>query len=248
MTLLIKSSSKQRDKHLDWPERYRAFASATRHAALQRFYACGTVVPETQIGNAPLVALDLETTGLDPQRHGIVSIGLVPFDCQRIRVRQGRYWVVRPRRELEQDSVAIHHLTHNEVEQAPDLVEILPELLSELAGRIVVVHYRNIERAFLLRSVKERLDEWLIFPLIDTMQLEARQHRVKPAGWQGWIRKLLVPKPGVSLRLAASRSRYRLPRYQAHHALIDALATAELLQAQIAHHYDLETPVSELWC
>jgi DNA polymerase III epsilon subunit-like protein len=32
-----------------------------------------------------------------------------------------------------------------------------------------------------------------------------------------------------------------LPRYQAHHALSDALATAELLQAQVAPHYSAAT-------
>jgi DNA polymerase-3 subunit epsilon len=51
----------------------------------------------------------------------------------------------------------------------------------------------------------------------------------------------------VSIRLADSRLRYNLPSYSAHHALIDALATAELLQAQVATHYATDTPVGELW-
>jgi DNA polymerase-3 subunit epsilon len=38
-----------------------------------------------------------------------------------------------------------------------------------------------------------------------------------------------------------------LPLYQAHHALTDALATAELLQAQIATHYPADVTVGELW-
>ncbi|MBB3142903.1 DNA polymerase III epsilon subunit-like protein [Halomonas organivorans] len=32
-----------------------------------------------------------------------------------------------------------------------------------------------------------------------------------------------------------------------HHALTDALATAELLQVQIAYHYRPETPVGTIW-
>jgi DNA polymerase-3 subunit epsilon len=52
----------------------------------------------------------------------------------------------------------------------------------------------------------------------------------------------------VSIRLNASRERYGLPAYQGHHALVDALATAELLQAQIATHYRPETPLGALWC
>ena len=49
------------------------------------------------------------------------------------------------------------------------------------------------------------------------------------------------------MRLADSRRRYNLPAYQAHHALSDALACAELLQAQIAHHYSPHTPLRQLW-
>ncbi|MFG6138719.1 hypothetical protein [Halomonas sp. B23F22_10] len=40
-----------------------------------------------------------------------------------------------------------------------------------------------------------------------------------------------------------------MPRFseQGHPALTDALATAELLQAQIAHHDSPETPVGTIW-
>ena len=44
-----------------------------------------------------------------------------------------------------------------------------------------------------------------------------------------------------------SRLRYHLPHYPGHNALIDAIATAELLQAQIQHHFSPDTPVSDLW-
>ncbi len=54
-------------------------------------------------------------------------------------------------------------------------------------------------------------------------------------------------KKPVSIRLADSRLRYQLPHYAAHNALIDAIATAELLQAQVLHHFSRETPVADLW-
>ncbi|NLW04889.1 MAG: 3'-5' exonuclease, partial [Pseudomonadaceae bacterium] len=47
--------------------------------------------------------------------------------------------------------------------------------------------------------------------------------------------------------LAACRERYGLPNYHPHDALTDALATAELLQAQIAHHYSPDTPLKKVW-
>lgn len=190
-----------------------------------------------------MVAMDMETTGMDSSLHAIVSIGLVPFDMARIRLAERRYWVVHPPRPLVRESVAFHHITHSEVEYAPDLKAVLPDLLEALAGRLVVVHFRHIERPFLDSAVLARLGEGILFPVIDTMSLEARLHRQSLwARFRRWM-----GRPPVSIRLHNSRERYGLPAYQGHHALIDALATAELLQAQVASRYRLDTPVGELW-
>ena len=114
----------------------------------------------------------------------------------------------------------------------------------DCTGRVVVVHFRNIERPFLDAAVKARRGEGVLFPMIDTMSLEARWHRQTLwARFRRWL-----GRPPVSIRLNASRERYGLPVYQGHHALIDALATAELLQAQIANRYSPETPLKALWC
>lgn len=191
-----------------------------------------------------MVALDMETTGLDERRHGIISIGVVPFTLNRIKLAQRRYWVVKPPRVLDETSIAYHHITHSEIANAPDLDAVLDELLEALAGRLVVVHFRNIERPFLDAAVKDRRGEGVVFPMIDTMSLEARLHRQTLwARFRRWL-----GRPPISIRLNASRARYGLPAYQGHHALLDALATAELFQAQIAHRYTPDTPLKTFWC
>ena len=214
---------------------------------LKCFYACGAVSGETPVSEVPFVALDLETTGLSAERHGIVSIGLVQFTLARIRCADSRYWVVRPRRSLSDQSIAIHGITHAELRNAPDLEEILPEFLEAISGRVAVVHYRGLERPFLRRAVRERLGEGLEFPVVDTMEIEARIHR----GWKTHpaIRFMagLLGRHSQSLRLAQSRARYHLPLYGAHHALTDALASAELFQAQVAHRFSAKTPIGALW-
>ena len=93
------------------------------------------------------------------------------------------------------------------------------------------------------RLQRQHLGEGLLFPIIDTMELEARVHPKRSVSW--WDR--LRGRKRISIRLADSRLRYGLPLYQAHHALTDALATAELLQAQVATHYSAKTPIGELW-
>ncbi|MCB8888827.1 3'-5' exonuclease [Vreelandella malpeensis] len=235
---------RQRITQTDWAGYLARRADHAQDDMLARFFQARLPAPDTPIADVPMVALDMETTGLDERRHAIVSIGLVHFTLARIPLATRRYWVVKPPRPLEESSVAYHHITHSEVDHAPDLDLILEALLEELAGRLVVVHFRNIERPFLDAAVKARRGEGVLFPMIDTMSLEARLHRQTLwARFRRWL-----GRPPVSIRLDASRQRYGLPSYQGHHALVDALATAELFQAQVAHHYSPETPLERFWC
>lgn len=226
----------------DWPQRFGELARETRTGAIRRYYEQGVPVGETPLSQLPLVALDLETTGLDPKRHGIVSIGMVPFTLERVRPAAGYYRVVRPRREIDEHSITIHQITHEEIDDAPDLEDIVDELLAALAGRVAVVHFHAIERRFLYQGFLRRFGEGLLFPLIDTLAIEkqiSQRTTLNPATW--------FRNRRVSLRLADVRRRYHLPEYSPHHAFTDALATAELFQAQVAYHGSPGDPVSEWW-
>lgn len=228
---------------LDWAARFAELAAKARDPRLHAFYQAGCVAADTPLEHVPLLALDVETTGLDANQHAIVSLGLLPFNLQRIRCGAARYWVVKPAGELSDESVTFHHITHSDIRHAPRLGQILDELLSAMAGKVMVVHYRNLERSFLDQALRQETGEGLQFPVIDTMQLEARLY---PKRQPGWLDRLRGRQP-VSIRLADSRLRYNLPPYKAHHALTDALATAELLQAQVATRYAADTPVGALW-
>ena len=228
----------------NWQAHLAALAETAKDSHLRGFYAAGVPAADTPIRDVPMIALDVETTGLQVGTHSIVSLGLMPFDLNRIHCGQSKYWVVKPMSELSSESVAFHHITHSDIDNAPRLTHIFEELLDAMAGKIVVVHYRNIEREFLNHAVHVHLNEGLSFPVIDTMQLEAHLHgsQLKQSLWSKFLRR----QP-LSIRLADSRLRYNLPHYQAHHALTDAMATAELLQAQIATHFSPDTPLGDLW-
>lgn len=238
------SHVKSRGKHrIDWPKRVSEQAVTAKNRRIRAFYEKGAVSPDTPLKDVPFVALDFETTGLNAKRDDIVSIGLVPFTLQRIYCKDAKQWLLNPRQQLAEESVIIHGITHADINNAPDLMRVLAPLLSALAGRVVVVHYRYIEREFLHAALKTRLGEGICFPVVDTMDLEARLHR---DGVKAFLSRLFGRKP-LSIRLSDSRARYNLPFYKQHEALTDAVATAELLQAQVAHRYSPDTPISELW-
>ncbi|WP_350550878.1 3'-5' exonuclease [Pseudoalteromonas sp. 120-MNA-CIBAN-0494] len=234
--------SKQKQAIVDWSLRYQHLANSSENALLQQFYASAFNQPAAAIADVPFVAMDFETTGLDSEADDIVSVGLVPFNLQRIYCKHSRHWVVQPRRNLHEESIIIHGITHSEVDDAPDFNRIIEPLLAALSGKVVVVHYAAIERPFLNNALLLRLHEGIEFALVDTMDIEKRALTAR----QGLIGRLFNSKIG-SLRLNDCRKRYSLPAYNNHNALTDALATAELLQAQLSHHYRLDTPIDDLW-
>lgn len=228
---------------IDWQYKYKAKQNVVKDPLLQQFYQTELPNPDTPMGEMTFVAMDFETTGLNADKDEIITIGLVPFTLNRVYLNRAKHWTVRPRQKLDENSIVIHGITHNDIMDAPDLSEIVEEVLNELAGHVLVVHYHKIEREFLDRALKRRIGEGIEFPVIDTMELESQIQKRQTAGI---VNKIMGKRPD-SVRLGQSRMRYNLPAYTPHHALTDAIATAELLQAQIAHHFSGDQPLRQFW-
>lgn len=227
---------------VDWQNRFLDLQTQAQDPRLRAYYSDELPDSITPVSDIPMVAMDFETTGLDPHSCDIVSIGLLPFSMHRIYASESKHWLLSPKQPLSEDSIIFHGITHSDIDAAPNFAEVFDDLLEALTGKVVVVHCREIEQQFLSRRCQELTGEPLYFPTVDTMELEARALE----GRRGALDKFLR-RPLGSLNLADARLRYSLPTYQAHHALTDAQATAELLQAQIAYHYRPDTPIRELW-
>ena len=194
---------------------------------LKRFYEADFGYMEQNLNEARCLAIDIETTGLDSDKDKIISVGLVEFDAKRVYLPTAKHWLVNPG-ELSDTSIVIHGITHSDVSSAPRINSIMPELLDAMAGRLCVVHYRAMEREFFRKLGYGLWSQPWLFPVIDTFALEASCLTKN----QRWFHRLLG-RPLPSLRLPDTRLRYNLPEYENHNALVDAIATAELLQAQI---------------
>lgn len=170
------------------------------------------------------LALDLETTGLDPARDHVLALGWVPVRAGEVVLAEAREAVVRvPDGVAVGDSAAVHGLTDDALAAARPLTDVLPELLSALRGHVLLAHHAPIELGFVSRAVRDQFDSRWPVTAVDTMAL---QHQ-RVVGQHGEV-------PPGRLRLDEARQEFGLPRYRAHDALTDALATAELLLAQVA--------------
>jgi DNA polymerase-3 subunit epsilon len=232
---------------IDWCTRFITLSDTAQDERLKTYYAAGVVAGNTPIDQVPLMALDIETTGLNPNVDGIVSVGMIPMTTKIIQASCSQHWVINPNVPLVDATVALHGITHSKVKNAPTFEAVLSDILQMMAGHVMVVHCRAIERSFINHALKRILNETIEIPMIDTMELEARLYR-KPVS-SSWLLNFFKNKniKPVSIRLAQSRTRYGLPFYAPHHAVTDALATAELLQAQLAYRFLPETRLDEIW-
>ena len=178
--------------------------------------------PSTPIAEAPLLALDLELTGLDPRRAEVISVGFVPVEGLRLRLDRAERHLVRPQGTVE-GSAHVHHLTDAELVQAGPLSPAIEATLRALAGRALLVHHARLDFAILCRICRELYGGPLIVPIVDTLAL----------AYRAATRGDRMPEQG-SLRLPALRAKYGLPVAKLHGALSDAAATAELFLAMAA--------------
>jgi len=177
-----------------------------------------------QVNEIEFLALDFETTGINPADEAILSIGATLIKNGRVALSENQHFIVQVNRPLSEESVAIHKITDDRMHAGIHLHEALEYLMPAMAGRVLLVHHAFIERNFLLRACQQIYGVKPPLMIVDTLAIEKRK--------AGRSSKPLVAN---QLRLFNLRNQYNLPRYNAHIALEDALATAELFLAQTAH-------------
>ena len=179
--------------------------------------------PGTRLGDLPLLALDVETTGLDPGRDRVIAVGWVPVDGRSIDLSGARRRVLGTRMDVGQ-SATVHGFTDDVISEGDVPVDVLAEMLQVLSGRVLLAHHAVIEVGFLDAACRRVWGAPFAASSVDTLALQRRVLDDHLGGRP-------EPRPGA-LRLWAARERYGLPRSRAHVPLTDALACAELYLAQ----------------
>lgn len=169
-------------------------------------------------------ALDLETGGLDPEKDPILAVGMVPIRAGHVRLGEAFRTLVQPAdgSVIQPESVRAHQLVWGELREAPPLAEVLGEIAQRLQDAILVVHHRAIDVSFLRVAFERTGRLWPEPRVVDTVDLLLEAER------RARFRTPELPVDRPTLNLSAARRKYGLPDYQAHDALTDAVATAEL--------------------
>lgn len=165
-------------------------------------------------------ALDLEATGLDPKRDEILSVGMVPIRGGVIHWGERRYHRIRPRGDGASEAITVHGLLPDEAAGAISVADLVDDLKDRLADRILVLHWSTLDLELLRRAFRQQGVSWPKTKIVDTAALLTKLDR---------RRSLLEPyAQATPPQLGEARRALGLPPYREHHALYDALATAEL--------------------
>lgn len=87
------------------------------------------------------VSLDCETTGLNPKKDEILSIGAVLIKDNKILMRKTFNVFVKPSKLINPESIKIHHLRETDLGNAQDPEIAIFQLLNFIGSRPIVGYY-----------------------------------------------------------------------------------------------------------
>ena len=160
------------------------------------------------------VALDFETTSLDPAKAEIVSIGAVRIQGNQVLTGEALSIKVQPPASLSAQSVVIHGLRHQDLQQGMTLEAALRLLLAFIGPR-ELVGYHIAYDLHILNLACQRL--W-------GLTLPQRGLEVSRLYHDRLYRR--YPDAVIDLHLAAICQHLGLPALPLHDALSDATAAA----------------------
>lgn len=172
----------------------------------------------------PLAFFDLETTGTDIMRDRIIEIGIVRWNPDG--TEEERRYLLNPERPIPKESTAIHGISDADVADQPTFAEKAREIHAELDPCDLGGFHSNRFDVPVLLEEFLRLD--MVFNLDGRALIDARN--------------IFVLKEKRDL--ASAYAFYCGKDLEnAHSALADVRATAEVFRAQLEHYGDLgETP------
>ncbi len=172
---------------------------------------------DTPLENLSYVVLDTETTGLDPERDRILSIGAVRVHYGRILVKEALELYLE-QEHFDRNSVPIHGILREGVHPRISEAEALGQLMAYTGDALIVGHHISFDRAILQKGLARQGLQPLQNKCLDTGLLYQNTLLKTP---------LLRRKEFYSLDDLARR--FDLPRTDRHTALGDAYLTAMAL-------------------
>lgn len=168
------------------------------------------------------VSLDCETTSLEPQRAELVTIAATKIIDNRIITSQPFEVRLRAPQSLDEGSVKIHHIRHNDLLDGVTEPQALSALLAFIGNRPIVGYHIRYDKTILDLACRKHLGFPLPNKVIEVSQIyhdKLERH---------------LPNAYFDLSLDAICRHLDIPIQNKHDALQDAIAAA-LVFVRLTH-------------
>lgn len=130
----------------------RVHATPARSTSIREAILTRRPTPNAASGNT-YTAIDIETTGLDPDVDRIVEIGLVKFATDGTVLDEFSTLINHPGSSRE--AREIHQIDDKDLVGAPVMGQVLPEVISFVTGTVLVAHNLDFEVGFLAAAAHQ---------------------------------------------------------------------------------------------
>jgi len=160
------------------------------------------------------VVFDTETTGLNPNKDEILSIGAVKIKDNRILTSQTFEVFVKNSKSINSKSIEIHGIRPCDVENSLSAEQGIIEFLSFIGSRPLIGYYLEFDVKMVNRYIKPMLGITLPNKIIEVSEIY-------------FDKKIaFIPQGNIDLRFDTILKNCAIPDMGAHNAVNDAIMTA----------------------
>lgn len=167
--------------------------------------------------DAPLdevVVFDAETTGLNPKKDEILSIGAVKIKGNKILTSQKFEMFLRPTKDIKEESIKIHQIRNIDLQNGCEPQEAIEAFLHFIGSSPLVGYYIEFDVAMINQYTKRLLGIKLPNPQIEVSGIY-HDKKIK-----------FIPDSTIDLRFDVIMKDLGLETFGKHDALNDAIMTA----------------------
>ena len=161
-----------------------------------------------------VVVFDTETTGLNPKKDEILSIGAVIVKGNKILTSEKFELFVKPTKAINEESIKIHRIRNIDLENGSEATEAIEQFLHFIGSRPLVGYYIDFDVKMVNKYVKSLLG--ITLPN-KTIEVSGIYHDKKIK---------FIPDGTIDLRFDVMMKDLGLPIFGKHDALNDAVMTA----------------------
>ena len=164
--------------------------------------------------NEECVCFDCETTGLDPKKDDIISIGAVIIKNNTIVASKKFVKFIKPKTKLQVEAIKVHHIRECDLQDAEDINKVIKEFLEFIGSRTLVGYFLEFDIAMINKYLK---------PILG-IKLPNKALEVSAIYYDYKIER--IPQGNIDLRFNTIMNELKIPSLGKHDAYNDAIMTS----------------------